>query len=144
MDTLLFGDYTAEVDGHRLPIVVERKSLPDLFATMTRGYTRFRQELFLARESQVKMLLGVEASLLVVYDGIPYSDFSGASCVQKVFTLWLKYGLQPVFCSTPYELARFLEELFHAMARTYVKETPNVGSPQGYPATLPTASPEPD
>lgn len=118
--TLPFGDYAAETDaGQRFPVVWERKSLPDLFSTMTSNYPRFKMELLAAQEANVQLLLGIEGTLTDVLEGVPYSDFAGESCVRKVMTLWVRYGLRPVFCCNRRELAQQIVGLFAAIERGY-------------------------
>lgn len=120
MTTLMVGDYAAEfADGSRPPIVFERKGLGDLFGTMTSGYQRFKREMLTASHSGIKLILLVEASLTEVYGGYGHSQLSGQSCVQKVYTLWLRYGLLPVFASDRSEAAAIVCETFEAVGRCW-------------------------
>ena len=117
---LQVGDYQAEyLSGYRSPLIFERKSLPDLFSTMTAGYARFKRELTKAADLHIQLVLIVEGSLADVYAGIPHSTFAGRSCVQKLFTLWVKYDLAPVFCNTRDEMAAYIREAFYAIGRTH-------------------------
>ena len=101
------GDYACEVDGKLLPIIFERKSKGDLFGTLGKGNKRFRKELQRAIDSDVKLVLIVECSLVSVLSGYTYkskgrkrtSKLKGSSVLKTMFTLWVKYGLFPVFCS---------------------------------------------
>ena len=106
--------------GQRVPLVWERKNLSDLFGTMSSGYPRFKRELLAAQDAGVQLVLGIEGTLTDVYAGIPYSDFSGDSCVKKLFTLWVRYGLRPVFCQSRAELAQVIVETFAAIERNYI------------------------
>jgi len=118
VETLPVGDYACQyVSGHRPPIVFERKSLGDLFGTMTSGYRRFKRELTKAADLKIHLLLGIEASISQVKHGYPHSNFSGDSCLQKVMTLWMRYGLQPVFCRDREELAWFIRATFESIGR---------------------------
>lgn len=117
------GDYMVEfIDGTRPPVVFERKSLSDLFGTMAGGYPRFKKELLQAKELSLQLVLGVEAHLSKVYQGCPPSQMSGQSCVQKLFTLWLKYDLYPVFAKGRDELTAYMVETFSALGRLYVAQ----------------------
>ena len=71
----------------------------------------------LAQEWKWHLLLGLEDTLMTIRQGYEYSTFSGDSCVQKLFTLWAKYQVQPVFCDGRRELARYIEETFLAYER---------------------------
>lgn len=124
IDTLLFGDYACEIGSgtappRRVPVVFERKSLGDLFSTMTSGHERFKSEILLAREHNVRLYLGIEALLKDVRKGYKYSSFKGESCISKLFTLWAKYGVQPVFCDGRRELAAYILETFKALERVW-------------------------
>ena len=120
---LTVGDYSCRfLDGSTSPVVFERKSLPDLFGTMTKGYSRFRREVIKAKELRLVLILIIEGSLSEVYQGLPYSKFSGDSCIQKLFTLWLKYDLMPVFCTSRVEMMAFIKETFEAVGRMKVVE----------------------
>lgn len=118
--TLPVGDYVAEyTDGSRPPIYFERKSLPDLYGTMTHGYERFRKELKRARAGGVKLVLAIEAHFLDVAAGYEYSQFSGESMVRKLMTLWLKYDLMPLFCGGREEMATMIREFYEAFGRNF-------------------------
>ena len=118
VEALPVGDYACRyTSGKMAPVVFERKSLGDLYGSMTGGYRRFKRELLKARTLGTLLILGVEAPLSKVAEGYPHSDFSGESCLRKVFTLWVKYGLQPVFCRNREELAMFIRQTFEAIGR---------------------------
>lgn len=118
--TLPVGDYHCEyASGARPPVFFERKSLPDLFGTMTRGYQRFRREILAAQNQGWKLILLVEAGIEEVYRGHAYSNLDGETCMQKVFTLWARYNLQPVFCQNRSEAAAFVVELYEAIGRNW-------------------------
>ena len=122
-ETLPVGDYACRyLDGSTAPIYFERKSLPDLFSTMTQGHRRFKQEVQRAKALRVVLILIIEGSLSKVYEGVPYSRLSGESCVQKLYTLWLKYDLMPVFCTSRAEMMAFIKETFEAVGRMKVAE----------------------
>lgn len=119
-EALPFGDYAMELDtGQRIPVVFERKNLSDLFGTMSNGYPRFKQEFLAAQEAGVQLVLGIESTLSDVLDGVPYSGFGGESCIKKLMTLWVKYGLRPVFCQSRAELACYIVETFAAIERNW-------------------------
>ena len=118
--TLDVGDYQAEyTDGTRPPVVFERKGLGDLFGTMTAGYARFKREMERAQEQGIRLILLIEGTLTDVYAGHTYSQFAGSSCVQKLFTLWVKYDLYPVFCANRSEMSRYIIEFYAGIGRNY-------------------------
>src|SRR5271154_1778616 len=50
IDGLEAGDYACELDGRRLPVVIERKSMPDWYMCVGRERERFVEELGRLRE----------------------------------------------------------------------------------------------
>lgn len=120
IEALPVGDYMAEyTDGSRAPVVIERKSIPDLFHTMTSGYPRFQREMARAAEARLIVCLGIEGSVSHVLKGIPRSRFEGRSCLRKVCTLFVKHGVVPLFARDRQELAVLVREVFEAYGRTY-------------------------
>jgi len=115
------GDYAVRFsDGSVPPIRFERKGLGDLFKTMTRDYSRFKREIEMARDTRLKLIIIIESSLEEVSHGYPYSKYPGPSCVRKLFTLWIRYGVLPVFCESREEMVRYITETFSAVGREYV------------------------
>jgi ERCC4-type nuclease len=113
------GDYWAELDGKELPLCFERKGLNDLFSTMTGGYQRFKRELQRAEESKLKVVLLIEGSMLDVFNGVLYSDFSGESMLKKLGTMYVRYGLEWYCFNNRREMAKFIEITFSAFKRNY-------------------------
>ena len=119
---LSVGDYGCEYnDGTRPPLFFERKSITDLFSTMGKGYARFKDELNRAKLSNYRLVLLIEGSLSAVYKGVPRSDLRGESVVKKLFTLWVKYDLYPVFCSRA-EMVEYIRESYEAIGRLAIKK----------------------
>lgn len=114
------GDYVAEyTDGTRCPIYFERKSLPDLWGTMTEGHSRFKNEIEKAKTRQVGLVLAIEGSVADVAAGYAYSKFSGESMLRKLMTMWLKYDLTPLFCGNRESMANIIREFYEAFGRNY-------------------------
>ena len=58
-----FGDYWCEFEGgQEMPICWERKSIPDLFGTLTSGMERFKREIARANENNFKMIIAIEGT----------------------------------------------------------------------------------
>lgn len=121
IETLPVGDYACEfLDHTRPPIIFERKSLNDLFGTMTKGHVRFKKELTKAADLKIKLILIVEGSLSAVLQGVEHSAYAGSSCIQKLFTLFLKYDLMPVFCLNRQEMVEYIKAFYAAVGRCHV------------------------
>ena len=119
--TLPVGDYACLFkDGTQPPVVFERKSLADLFGTMTSGYPRFKREMVKAKQLGLTLILIIEGTLTDVLGGTIHSSMAGASLLQKLFTLQVRYGLQPVFCDGRQEMSRYIVETYAAIGRNYV------------------------
>jgi len=119
VEGLPVGDYWAEVDGFEVPLCFERKSLGDLFGTMTKGYKRFKKMVARAHEMGCKVVLVIEGSMKDVFKGYEHSQFDGESMLKKLAMLYVRYDLEYHFFNDRREMARFIEDVFGAVARNY-------------------------
>lgn len=127
VDGLPFADYWCEWEpgsekaGYNceMPLVYERKSISDLYGTLTTGYERFKREIMKARENNFRIVLIVEGSISEVLAGTKYSKVEGKSILKTMFTLWVKYDVFPVFCNNREEMKRWILEGFEAIGRNY-------------------------
>lgn len=106
-------------DGSLCPIYFERKSLADLFGTLTSGHKRFKAELQLAKKMGFQLILAIEGTLTDVLTGPKYSSVSGIVIIRQIMTLWLKYGLTPIFFSSREEMARTIKEFYFSYGRNF-------------------------
>lgn len=121
-EKLQIGDYGAVyTNGRRAPIAFERKSLSDLFGTLGKGYPRFRRRLMESQDRGLTLILLIEGTVSDVVAGVPHSYRAGEEVLQQLFTLWLRYGLLPVFAPTRREAARFVRETFEVVGREMMK-----------------------
>ncbi len=123
---LPFGDYWAEIEvsegvWHEIPIVFERKSLGDLFGTMGQGYERFKREMGRAKEAGCHLVLVIEGSIEEVHKGYEHSQIEGKSMLKKLAMLRVRHDLEVQFFNGRREMARWIEEVFDAVARNYSK-----------------------
>lgn len=119
---LPFGDYWCELDGVQVPLVFERKSLPDLFGTLSKGYERFKRELARAKENKFTIILVIEDSMREVAKGHKYSKRKGDSVLKQLAMLRVKHDLEYHFFNDRYESAKFITDIFNAIARNYSRE----------------------
>jgi ERCC4-type nuclease len=127
---LLYGDYTGMLGDlgrkmTQLPIFFERKSIPDLWGTMTRDYDRFKREMERARDHGHKLILVIEGTYSDVLAGFDRSQFTGESMAKKLATLHVKYDLDAWFCENRHVMARRIVETYLAIDRNW-KLTPNM------------------
>jgi DNA excision repair protein ERCC-4 len=96
--TLLAGDYS--ILGYESRFALERKSLADLFQTVTAGHDRFHRELMRARPYDYFGLL-IEGSWSSIqqkrFVGAQHSRVSGPTVAKIVATIHVRYGI-PVWC----------------------------------------------
>ena len=116
------GDYGCEFeDGTVVPIVFDRKSLGDLYGTMGKGYKRFKRCIERAREGQQTLFIIVEATLSKVLNGYDRSKIPGVSMVYKLFTLWVRYGVQTIFVKNREEMSEYITQFFIACGKEHVR-----------------------
>lgn len=108
-------------DGHIPPFTFDRKSIPDLFGTMGAGYKRFKRCIGRAQDNNVQLIVIVEGTLSEVLSGFDRSAIGGTTMAYKMFTLWAKYGVIPVFTSRREEMAEYITHFFIAIGKQYVE-----------------------
>lgn len=89
--TLATGDYSVE-GHHRTGVVIERKSLLDLYGSMTSGRVRFLAELARMRAFEYKALI-VEAEVGRVLLGSARTMVSPARMVRSVHEECVRHGI---------------------------------------------------
>lgn len=119
---LPFGDYTAMIDGKQVPVAFERKSIGDLWGTMTQGYDRFKVEMKKARDCHHKLILITEGTYSDVAHGFDRSEFSGTSMLKKLHTLYVKYDLEWFPCDSRKAMAHHISSTFCAINRCWEKD----------------------
>jgi len=122
------GDYSCEYkEGWQCPIIFERKTVGDLFNTLTHHYKRFKREIERSKDMGVKLIILVEGSLTTVYEGIEHSKRGGETVVKQIFTLWVKYDIPTwYFCGNElnirFEMSRFIIETYSALGRKAMRD----------------------
>lgn len=116
-----FGDYSAHCDGHVCPIYFERKSIGDLFGTLTTGYKRFKQEVNRSIKDGSKLVIIIEVSLSDILKGYEHSTVKGESIAKTLFTLMVRHHIPFVCCTSRREMANYISEFYYAYFRN-IKE----------------------
>lgn len=114
------GDYGAIFsDTYSCPIVFERKSIPDLYGSLSKQYDRFKREIERAREKNIQLIIIVEGNLTKVLHGAKYSMRTPESLVYQIFTLRVRYNIETVFCKDAVEMAEYISQFFIAHYKEY-------------------------
>lgn len=117
------GDYGAEFeDGHIPPFFFDRKSIPDLFGTMGNGYEQFKNCIIRSQEANVQLFIIIEGTLTDVFKGHKHSLIEGSTVVYKLFTIWIKYGVQSIFVESRKEMAEYITQFFIAVGKRYIQD----------------------
>ena len=124
---LPFGDYWATLqdkDGNELneiPIMFERKSLGDLYSTLTNedNIRRHKEKIRKADEMDCKLFLIIECPLSEVEEGYSHSSVEPQKVVKTIFTFMVKYGFIPIFCKDRKEMVRFMLHTWEAFGRNF-------------------------
>lgn len=118
--TLNVGDYGCVLsDGYEVPVYFERKSLSDLYGTLSQGYERFKKELLRAKEQNKKLILIIESSLTRVLQGVGFSQRTPESITYQIFTISLKYDLGIVFTTSREESSLYITNYYYAISKEY-------------------------
>ena len=110
------GDYSAV----NSKVVVERKSIADLFNSYTSNYDAERAKILRAKDMGLKFILGIEGSATQIRKGHTYwqggeikeAKKSGISMIKQLMTVSVKYGVDVWFSEGRRDLAfRIVEYL---------------------------------
>lgn len=93
---LKVGDYA--VQGRQAMLVLERKSVEDLFTTMTKGLARFARELERARQAGTRVAVIVEGDVHRVSMGSRWSYADPGRVVAELYRVCAGFGAAPYFC----------------------------------------------
>lgn len=126
---LPFGDYWCAMQDKKgnelneMPIVFERKSIADLFGTLSNenSIRLHKEKIRKAEEVDCKLFMIVEGTLSDVEDGVKHSQMDPQTILKTVFTFKVKYGLQPIFCKDRKEMVRYMLHTWEAFGRNFKK-----------------------
>lgn len=99
----------------------ERKSIPDLFGTLTdeSRIERLKSRCREAMEVNAKLILMIEGTDRKVMDGYERSKVKGSSILKTIDTFWYKYDLMPMFCADRRVMAWRMVNLWKTFRRLY-------------------------
>jgi len=135
---LTSGDYSF-VGGEHL-FAVERKSLADLIACVTRERERFERELIRLRGYRFRRLLivGTPEDL----EGGHYVSQTPPTAIAQSLAVWeVRYDIPYIFACAPDIAGRIVSNWIRAFARELVKDATTMAV--GSPAASPSPNPKP-
>lgn len=108
------GDYS--IDGYEHLIMIERKSVPDLWHTLVQDRERFMNQLERAKDMPIKFLI-IEGNLSDIMAGIIYSKVKPEFILASLTSLQVKHNIHVVFTSKRTDLSqpyvrKLIEKLF--------------------------------
>jgi ERCC4-type nuclease len=108
------GDYGAAFsENHVYRVVFERKSIADLFGTLTFGYDRFRRQIFRAEKAGIKMIIVVEGTKEKVLKGYTHSARDPESIIKQLATIKQKYAVETIFFGNRPAMANHIHDYFY-------------------------------
>lgn len=109
------GDYS--IEGYENKIAIERKSLSDLYGSLTSGHKRFARELERSKKLDYFTIL-IDGSLTSCankeFKGSEHTKTKASTIIKILFTLHTKHGINFVFCNGRYESRRYIKALFES------------------------------
>lgn len=87
---------------------------------MGKGYKRFKQEIIRAQEAGATLFIIVEGTLTEVGRGYKHSQIHGSSMKKKLFTLWIRHGIQTIFTKDRKEMAEYITQFYLSCGREHV------------------------
>lgn len=109
------------------PVAFERKSMGDLYGTLTSGMERFKREIERAKEDGFQLIIIVEGCFEEVRQGFKYSKAEGDSILKTLFTLWVKHDVPHIFCNDRKDMVRTILHMFSAVGRNFKPKKTEVG-----------------
>lgn len=97
------GDYSLE--GYEDLIMIERKTIPDLWGSLGQWRERFLKEMTRSLEFPARYLI-IEGTLSDINKGFRYSKLSSEYIIASLISLEVKYGIHVIFTNKRKDIAR--------------------------------------
>ena len=96
---------------------------PYLFTIrMGKGYKRFKKEIIRSHDAGATLFIIVEGTLSEVGRGFKHSTMSPSSVTMKLYTLWIRHGIQTIFCESREEMVEYITNFYVACGREHVRK----------------------
>ncbi len=108
------ADYGASFsEGHLHSTIFERKSISDLYGSLTQGYDRFRKMFQKAAVLNIKVIIGIEGSKEKVLNGYDHSARDPKSILVQLETIDKKYGVESIFFPSRISMANYIADYYN-------------------------------
>ena len=117
---LLVGDYS--IEGYEDKISIERKTIIDLYQTLTFGHKRFKKEISRGLKYDYFAILIIGSFKDVLnknFKGSEHTRIKGETIIKILFTIHLKYGIPVYFVSDWFEARVLVTYLFNSFLGFY-------------------------
>ena len=112
---LKVGDYCARFSpSYQYPLVFERKSINDLFGSLTQSYDRFRRMLLRAEKLGIRVVIAIEGSREKVLKGCSHSARDPESILVQLETIKRKYNVEYIFFPSRISMAHHIADYYRA------------------------------
>jgi len=103
------GDYnTIELEDK---IVIERKSVPDFYNSITNDHARFKREILRARDKKKPMFIFIEGTIKDVFDYTVERKYNPLTIEKIINTMIKRYELTIIECKTREIMSEKIMEL---------------------------------
>lgn len=125
---LKFGDYGALFsETHQHPVVFERKSIADLYGSLTFGYDRLRKCFDRAEKAKFQLVIAIEGTKEKVLEGYKHSSREPKSIIKQLETIQIKYNVVHKFFKNRQEMSSLIYDFYswHYKEYLYAKAVEN-------------------
>lgn len=117
------GDYAIRFeDGFIPPVYFQRKGIGDLFGSLTKGYSRIKEEIARTQANDLTLIIIIEGTLSKIFKGYRHSGIKGISIIKTLFSLWCRYGVIPVFVKDREEMSLYIINYYLAIWRKRISK----------------------
>ncbi len=110
---LKFGDYGCMFSEiYQYPVVFERKSIPDLYGSLTQGYDRLRKCFDKAEKAKFRLIIVVEGTKEKVLKGYDHSARDPETIIKQLETIQRKYAVETLFFGNRVSMANHIHDIF--------------------------------
>ncbi len=88
---------------------------------MGKGYPRFKREIIRSQEAKATLFIIIEGTLTDIGRGFKHSKIYGRSMKYKLFTLWVKHGVQTIFTANRQEMAEYITQFYIGCGKEHVR-----------------------